>query len=140
MIITFDMLTEKGACREGMEWFTGKFKDKADYIDLMKALAAEKKADWARWAVKNLGKTRDVYEADELVVDGDFYYPGTINIKGNIDVKGNLIAGGYIEVGGDYGIYVGISRCIPDQDEYGYITAKEKPERIQTGVWKPLKK
>ncbi len=59
-------------------------------------------------------------------------------IKAGEDIVagGDIKAGGYIEAGNDYGIYAGLNVRLSEQEQYGYITAKEKPENIMCGNWK----
>ena len=72
------------------------------------------------------------------------------DIKGGGDIKAgedivavwgikagwSIEAGGYIKAGNDYGIYAGLNVRLSEQEQYGYITAKAKPENIMCGNWK----
>ncbi len=70
-------------------------------------------------------------EAGEDIVAG-----GDIKAGWGIKAGGDIKAGGYIEAGNDYGIYAGLNVRLSEQEQYGYITAKAKPENIMCGNWK----
>jgi len=57
MKLTIDLLTAKGACAEGLAWFTTRFRYEADYQAVLDALVEADRPDWARWCLIHIGRT-----------------------------------------------------------------------------------
>ena len=52
MLITNKWLEEKGACREGVDWFNAQ--KETDGIKVLKKLMGEDKFDWANWTISRV--------------------------------------------------------------------------------------
>ncbi|WP_025123828.1 hypothetical protein, partial [Serratia sp. H1n] len=48
---------QKLACSDGFAWFKEKFPQGGDYAEIIQALNADKKYEWARWGVSQAYKT-----------------------------------------------------------------------------------
>ncbi len=88
------------------------------------------KAGWYIKAGEGINASWYIKAGEDIVAGGD------IKAGWGIKAGGDIKAGGYIEAGNDYGIYAGLNVRLSEQEQYGYITAKEKPENIMCGNWK----
>ena len=164
MKITNEILKEKGACSEGVEWFSLKFPTGEEYQNVLNALAEDDKDTWAIWLLHSMGKTTDIFKADEINTEKSFFFSGSVIVRGNIKCRSikaglgikagegieagwgieagegieagrGIEAGEGIKAGDDFEIFAGLSVRLSQKSELAIVTAETKPKNLASGYW-----
>ncbi len=116
-LITIEMLTERGACAEGMAWVKANLPDGAPYQSFLEALEADSKYDWASWLIFHFGAAvlaanwrvpQIISATKKIVSSGDSAQIGSSGDSAQIGSSGNYAqigsSGNYAQIGssGDY--------------------------------------
>ena len=80
MKITKEWLKEKGACKEGFDWFMASKLKEPKAIDLLDNLIKNKKLDWANWLIVRVMDKKQyiayaIYAAEQVIDIYDKKYP-----------------------------------------------------------------
>ena len=164
--ITKELLKQHSPCIDGYRWFCENYPNGGKYQEILDKLCADNRFNDACWLLDEMGATTDELEINTLEDDnklicfagsvivenrikvesirvgadikagGDIEAGGYIKAGGDIEAGAFIKGGGYIKAGNDYGIYAGLNVRLSEQEQYGYITAKAKPQNIMCGNWK----
>ena len=160
MKINYEMIKDKGACKNGLDWLKSAIgNDDAEYQDILDRLAREKKYNWAEWLLNKIGSEKTELKIDGNLTTESIFFAGHILVTGNIKVAITIKAGlgieagegikaGWgieagegieaglgIEAGEGFGIFAGLKIKICDWSCNAKISAKIKPQNIVSGCF-----
>ena len=152
MYLTKELLQEKNACSDGLDWFITNFPKGGEYQEVLNRCAEDDRPSYASWALSTFGETDTVIEL-ESITGTHFFFAGSIRVSGSISLSGFLGAGSGIEAGEgikagsgieagwgieageDIGIFAGLKIKIVDWNLHAKVIAKFKPKNLISGYW-----
>lgn len=82
--ITIDMLIEKDAYSDLIDWYQRTYTSVLDYGELLVELVHDVRYDDAIWVLQQFGKVNEVLKLDGSEIFDNFIYPGNVYITGDV--------------------------------------------------------
>jgi len=135
-------MEQLGACADRLSFFRAEFPDGGEYQEILDRFCEKGNTGFAMWLLSRVGKTDDVREYKERVVEAslDIVFAGRVVFKASASIRRlvagcDIKAGWGIKAGADFGIFAGLRVKITRWNVDAKVSAKQKPVGLISGHW-----